>query len=734
MKHLTYIFALFAALSIVGCGCGDSEPPQDTSPNPTTSSFDLATEFPGVALPVQPGEEPNLVRKIDLFFLLDDSFWFNNRRMGVIPFNQADTRLRTAVAQGIMANVRDNVLPALQAQYPGETFDLAIGVGRYEDYTAYTNADGGQVDPFSLPFILNMPVLRVDYNQGGTDFDTLFDAALAREALGEGAPTQNFTRQTGPTSAYEALYQIGTGRGFDGNGNGATIDNGLPCSATAQGTAAPAAISGDVPAVQYADGGQDNDGHPVFIVQGEDGNQADPSCIASGDLGGAGWRRDAARFLIMATDISPSALFTDTPPRDDPAASPPTVLAPFPGTEANPPAFIRSQAGGTDAPRAAEQVPSGGFQSITRVNDAPIGAAGVQDAINALNSLDIEVFALGATTVIADDRKPNTQLPTDNPRDNNQIDAVISPDTPAITPFTFLSAVSIMTGTRLPETAGGSEDFPAVYNLGTVWPADTSTGTPLAINQDVVNDLVFRIGKWVDGGFLRTVPLDPTQTGIQFPLPALPTLSLDFTLELASAADLPGFELEEALVPVDNRIVEGSVQVPVYYTLNGDRVDLNGNVIGDGSAPAPTVVIFDDQWIYSVPASRTDELPLTDSVPFQIFVDGAVIGNQIAGTNDAEVAALQAILTASSTAVNVPSPPASANVVNRTGVFVHAPGSVAITVFSSVDAAARPRTAQLQSISNWCAKLRDLSWPPNVVEDPTVGTCAGPLPSLPPGP
>jgi large repetitive protein len=89
-----------------------------------------------------------------------------------------------------------------------------------------------------------------------------------------------------PETAIEALYQIATGMGFDGNGNGNTTDSGPAGRITTQtipGT------SGDVPAFSS-------------FMADPTPPPAGPVVLPSGDLGGVGFRPEAARIVIVATD------------------------------------------------------------------------------------------------------------------------------------------------------------------------------------------------------------------------------------------------------------------------------------------------------------------------------------------------------------------------------------------------------------------------------------------------
>lgn len=110
----------------------------------------------------------------------------------------------------------------------------------------------------------------------------LISQALSRAAPGSGGD--------GPESAIEGLYQVATGLGYDKNGDG---------DMTADGSRLAGAIT-----TQTTIDGYVGDVPPFSSL--------DPSVISSGSVGGAGWRADAQKIVILATDICSSGNFTDT--------------------------------------------------------------------------------------------------------------------------------------------------------------------------------------------------------------------------------------------------------------------------------------------------------------------------------------------------------------------------------------------------------------------------------------
>ncbi|MFN0196127.1 MAG: Calx-beta domain-containing protein [Planctomycetaceae bacterium] len=177
------------------------------------------------------------VTAVDIFLLLDDTGSF------------------TGVGPSLIAGF-PGIVTALEAALPG--FSLAFGIGRFEDY-------GGA----DLPFILNQPIVVSTDPQ----FDAAINGALGRSAPGFGGD--------GPESAIEALFQIATGAGYDGNDDGDTTDNGAAGLVTTQTTPGT-----DVPAFS------------TYTL-----DPTGPTILPSGNIGGVGYRPGALHLVLLATDI-----------------------------------------------------------------------------------------------------------------------------------------------------------------------------------------------------------------------------------------------------------------------------------------------------------------------------------------------------------------------------------------------------------------------------------------------
>ncbi len=310
----------------------------------------------------------SVVDKVDVYFLFDDTGSF----AGFVPtvqtiFSQLVTDLTTAL--------------------PGVNF--GFGVGRFEDF-------GGSGTGFSAeftsgrPYVLNQPIITTNT----PNFQTLINSALARSAPGFGGD--------GPESSFEALYQVATGAGFDGNGNGSMLDSG-PAGATS--TQTNPGGSGDVPPFSS--------------------NVA----AASGSLGGAGFRNGALRLVILATDICSVA------PYNSALGIPATISA------------TNGVTLPTSALHCGSAVGSGnrlGFVSNSKSTSgntvanaiAPAGAATVPDLVTALNTLGISVIGLA---------------PGGTP--------INHPVSPSFSPSTFLSAIALLTG------ATDATGKPLVFNI-----------------------------------------------------------------------------------------------------------------------------------------------------------------------------------------------------------------------------------------------------------------------------
>lgn len=759
LKNLTCAALL---LLVAGCGCNDDSFPPGTGPQVIRAVMGVGTDAPGLALAAASRKVP-----VDVFFLLDDGQFMEFETLGVTPFQPGDDRTHSHAAQRIMNNLQQRLQDRVGALIdagpvlPGMTkadLDFAFGVGRYEDFGGPFARRTG--DNQARPFILNMPVLR---SQHGC-FPQLFTQALSRTAPGLGTPTVGSTPQFEPNSGIEALYQIATGAGFDGNGGGTTTDSGGPASNQSQDTPG---TSGDVPAVQFlaqaAPANVDDDGEPVFATANSAGVLTmitDPKDAArqipvpaSGNLGGVGWRRNAARFVILATDTATVAP-TDTAP---PVCPDRTLLAPPSGV------FITSTDGGATAPRLADAIDICGFNG-SNVNDyqptgaqpwrsrfglaeadkdgrnddpinrfagvAPLGAHTVQQTVRALNELDIEVLTLAASILTGNSTKP---IPGEsgelNGAPGSSIDEV-SYFARTATPWTWLTAISRLTGAADagPERVQSFDDgnsnggLPLLYNLADVWPfdpaaANKSLGTESFINDKLVNDLADRIyHEWLQKRFLR-----PTTTATA-PPPAL-RVFYDFRLEFEPIGPVtvvradggPNFlVLDDVLVPNWDANDPGAAQPPVSVTFPS----IEWREISD-STPLPAV-----QSMRFKITSRFDRIqggPGVDETS-QAFLEARMLAEQLLRARG------------DGTYVIDPSDPSGTTLIPNpiidlaTESVCHADGTLQITVWQ-IDpmAASLPwPSVQLTSVAGGCAKVRDLG----LLGSPTLqqgGTCPAPL-------
>lgn len=221
---------------------GDVSPQLITIPPDTIGKLEET-----VALRLSPS---TIASKVDVFLLFDDTGSFSS------------------AAQILKDQFRD-VITNLKQSMPN--VDFAFGVGRFEDY----NHPIANPTPLDRPFILNQPIVSV----ATPGFDEAINAALSRTT--PGCETSSF-RCDLPESMLEGLYQVATGRGFDGDDDGDLLGSG---PAGLVSTQLSPGSSGDVP--------------PFASFQADPDNNVLP---AVGSRGGAGFRNDALPIILVATD------------------------------------------------------------------------------------------------------------------------------------------------------------------------------------------------------------------------------------------------------------------------------------------------------------------------------------------------------------------------------------------------------------------------------------------------
>ncbi|MCA9169716.1 MAG: tandem-95 repeat protein, partial [Planctomycetales bacterium] len=185
-----------------------------------------------------------LTNMVDVFLLFDDTGSFVNN-------------------SPIVRGAFPTIMSQLQASLPG--IDLGFGVGRFEEY-------GNFAAEYSTgrPFVLNQPIVAAST----AGYQTAIQAALDRTTPGYGGDQ--------PETDIEALYQLVTGLGFDGNNNGTVSDSG---AAGLRSTQLTPGASGDVPS---------------FASYTADASAGE--LPADGNIGGGGFRPGALPVVLLATD------------------------------------------------------------------------------------------------------------------------------------------------------------------------------------------------------------------------------------------------------------------------------------------------------------------------------------------------------------------------------------------------------------------------------------------------
>ncbi len=305
------IIACLAALALATAGCGNCN-----------TGFAPQVGGDNCAFRVTFQRATAACEKVDVFLLFDDTGSF----AGTAPTVQ---------------DIFSDLVTDLQAAFP--SIDFAFGVGRFEDFGGAGSGFSGE-STTGRPFTLNQPILATTF----PSFSTLLEDALDNTAPGFGGD--------GPETLLEGLFQTATGAGFDGDGNGSSLDSGAAGSAGAQQSPG---TSGDVPPF------------------------SSNTLPTSGTLGGVGWRSDSCRIVIVATDICSVAPFV--------GATPASITGT--GGSVGIEEIVCDTTPGSDrfGPVSDSKTSSG--NTVTNAI-APAGAATIQATVNALNALGIRVIGL----------------------------------------------------------------------------------------------------------------------------------------------------------------------------------------------------------------------------------------------------------------------------------------------------------------------------------------------------
>jgi hypothetical protein len=271
------------------------------------------------------------INKVDVCLLLDDTGSFKS----YVP---------------TLTNIFASLVTNLEASVPGVEF--GFGVTRFEDF-------GGPGNTFSedyltaRPFILNQPIITAADAGGSAALITMINTALSHAGLGYGGDAPE-------ASLVEGLYQIATGVGLDGDGDGSLLDSGPAGSLSAQTNPGN---SGDVPPFS---------------------SNVLPT---SGTLGGVGFRSDALHIVILASDVCPVAAF--------PAGQPiPAFITNSFGLSIPTSAFCCSTVVGEDRFGYVSNAKTTVSNTVSGAV-APSGSGTVQGTVNALNALGIRVITMG---------------------------------------------------------------------------------------------------------------------------------------------------------------------------------------------------------------------------------------------------------------------------------------------------------------------------------------------------
>lgn len=283
--------------------------------------------------------------KVDVFLLFDDTGSFST-------FTPTVTNLFSELATAL-----ESALPNV---------DFGFGVGRFKDFGGSgwdfcSNRSENCADDFprrvnGRPFYLNQPIISSSSVGGKSERDALIVQALQRSGPGTGGDD--------PESHIEALWQILSGSGFDGNADGSVNGSDYTQVAGANSTQTNADQSGDIPGFSSLTG-----------------------LPSSGNIGGAGFRSDALKLIILATEICSVIPFSAG------TSIPDTVVGRYSNESVADFACISTTPGDDRFGFISDSVSAATNTVINAV--APKGAASFLDTVAALNAADIRVLAMG---------------------------------------------------------------------------------------------------------------------------------------------------------------------------------------------------------------------------------------------------------------------------------------------------------------------------------------------------
>ncbi|MFO1064621.1 MAG: SdrD B-like domain-containing protein [Pirellulales bacterium] len=278
----------------------------NVSPDHITQSLGVGDSYRTTVSLTLPGSG-GITNLVDVFLLFDDTGSFTNN-------------------SPIVRSAFPDIINQLQTSLPG--LDLGFGVGRMEEYAnfAWEYSTG-------RPFVLNQPIVAAST----AGYMASIQSALDRETPGNGGDQ--------PETDIEALYQLVTGKGFDGNNNGTVSDSGPAGLASTQINPGD---SGDVPS--------------FASFRSDVANGVLP---AAGNVGGGGFRSGALPIVLLATD---------------------TGFAYQPKGETS-----ITGLGGTSLPLSR-------FTETSRPETPFNSGAGIQETVTALNALGALVIGLGTNS------------------------------------------------------------------------------------------------------------------------------------------------------------------------------------------------------------------------------------------------------------------------------------------------------------------------------------------------